>query len=100
MSFPYDLASVLVGAPDNTLLRVRRIQLEHFRARCADQGVREGDEIIRRGFTSRGIAVELPGGDRKELALGIAPFVEIEVLGEHSASVHLESRGGAETLLL
>ena len=79
MPYPIDLQRVLIGAPQNTLLRVQHIVFDQARTRCADYGIREGDEITCLGVAADHVRVELPTGGRVNLELGISTCIEVDV---------------------
>ena len=80
MSSPFDLGSVLVGAPEYTPLRVRSIPFDEVRARCADRGVFVGDEISCLGATRRHVLLQLPTGSFAMIELPLAACIEVDSL--------------------
>jgi hypothetical protein len=84
VSYSADLERLLVGAPSHTALRVRHIWFDQVRARCADAGLREGDELRDVEVTPDHVSIDLERGDTVRLALILATCVEVEPSGATS----------------
>lgn len=74
----FDLSRVLIGAPYDTPLRVRRIVFDEMRAKCAELGVYEGSSVRRLGGTTDRMLVEVPRGGRVWLDRPVATCIEVE----------------------
>ena len=78
MSFPYEIGRVLVGAPENTPLRIQHIAFEVIREMCADLGMSEGDEVTCLASTPRHLLIELAGNRRVLLERDFSSYIEVE----------------------
>lgn len=70
-----------MGAPENTPLRVQHIAFDLVRARCADHGIREGDELTCIGSTMDHLLVQLPTRRQVSLERELGMFIGVEPIG-------------------
>ena len=78
MPFPYDMGRVLVGAPENTRLRVRGIAYQPLRDSCHDIGIHVGDELTCVASTSSHLVLELSAHRRVLLERLFSNYIEVE----------------------
>jgi hypothetical protein len=81
-----DLSHVLIGAPYDTPLRVRRIVFDQMRARCAELGVFEGSSVRRIGGTNDRMLIEVPKSGRVWLDRPVCTCIEVEPISRRSDS--------------
>lgn len=97
MPIPVDVNRMLLTAPHRTPLRVTHILFETTRDRCAEHGLRVGDEITCLALTPRHLLLDHPEHGPVRLGIGLAVCVEVEAVRRTPATEEraLRARAGS-----